>query len=184
MSVRTTPHATARASKPQENGGAGPAAFTCTRRARRQPPRPLVLPLVLELGGVALPLGLLPIVPLPGLPVPAEPLGRALGGVERSIVPAPPLVLELGGVAVPLGLLPIVPLPGLPGLAAPGVRSLELRGPIAPERSLIPPAALTFSADRVCWSRRPELEMPCCCWNWRTADCVFGPIMPSTPPTS
>ena len=110
------------------------------------------------------PLGPEPIVPLPGLPVRAGPLARPLDRGVSLAVPPLPIVPEAGGVAAPLGLVPIVPLPGLPvptaPVDAPPVAPAE-RSPFVPlleldpcaERSLIP-AELTFSAPRVCESRR------------------------------
>lgn len=99
---------------------------------------------------------------------------------EPELEPAPDDVSELlGDELLELGeeLLGDELLPELLGEALP---ELELWLPCEELPELAPP----FSAASVCWSSCPVCGRLCCCWNCLIAFSVFGPILPSTWPTS
>jgi hypothetical protein len=92
------------------------------------------------------------------------------------------LLPELLGEALPLALLGEELL--LPEVVAPCDEDVpELEPWLAEELpELAPPC--TLSAESVCWSSCPVWGRFCCCWNCLIALSVFGPILPSTWPTS
>jgi hypothetical protein len=106
-----------------------------------------------------------------------EELVPELLGEELLELPGDELVPELLGEAL------LLPELIEPWLACDDVPELEPWLPCEALPELDSPPC-TLSAESVCWSSWPDWGRFCCCWNCLIAFSVFGPILPSTWPTS